>query len=153
MDTGATRTLVSENLAHLCGTTGDTNTSPLMTGMVTFTAEFAGNSAVVTAWVSLSLQGMIIFGYQTLTDLGFIALELPLVSAWPRRTLIPAWRSKLRIWADFLESGQLKKSRLNCCHCLFTARNGTSSIHRLRIRALSTTSHRVEEGNDVPEWT
>ena len=44
--------------------------------MVTFIAEFAGNSAVVTAWVSQLLQGMIIFGYQTLMDLGFIGTNL-----------------------------------------------------------------------------
>ena len=49
--------------------------------MVTFTAEFAGNSAVVTTWVSPSLQGMIIFGYQTLTDLGFIRTNLLCIGA------------------------------------------------------------------------
>lgn len=57
MDTRATQSLVSEDLAHLSGTTEDTNPSPLMTGVdgqkiqctwiLTFTAEFAGHSAVL----------------------------------------------------------------------------------------------------------
>ena len=95
---------------------------------------------------------MIIFGYQTLTDLGFIRTNLLSIGAAAEESY-PGVEVKVDYPADFLESGQQKKSRLNFCHRLFTAENGTSSINRLRIRAMSATSHRIEERNNVPKWT
>ena len=80
-DTGAIRAMVSEDLIYLFGTMEEAVPLPMVyvsgqelrcTGLVEFFAEFAGSSCNVSAWVSPSLQGEIIFGYQTLMDLGFM---------------------------------------------------------------------------------
>jgi hypothetical protein len=82
LDTGVNWSLVSADLAELCGKVDDKNLSPLVacansqvircTGLVTFNVEFEGNSMVVLAWVSPSIQGEVLLGYQTLVELGFV---------------------------------------------------------------------------------
>ena len=72
LNTGATQLLASEDLVELCGTVDDTNPSLCVAGangqvircigMVTFTIEFEGNSTVVSAWVSPSIQGEVLLG-------------------------------------------------------------------------------------------
>ena len=87
LDIGATRSLASKDLGELCGTVDETNPSLLVagangqvvrcTGMVMFTIDFEGNSTVVSAWVSLLIQGEVLFDYQTLIDLGLVQASPP----------------------------------------------------------------------------
>ena len=82
---------------------------------------------------------MIIFGYQTLTDLGFIRTNLLSIGAAAEESY-PGVEVKVDYLADFLESGQQKKSRLNCCHRLFMNGNGMSPTDILGIHVIFTTT-------------
>ena len=93
LNTRATRLLASEDLAELFGMVDDTNPSLLVaaangqvircTRMVTLTIEFEGNSTVVSAWVSPSIQGEVLLGYQTLIDLGLIQASTAATKFFP----------------------------------------------------------------------
>ena len=87
VDRGGALSLVSEDWAKCFGVVEEPDTKPIKrvldnraldcTGMVSFTAEYGGNTKVVLAWISLTAREQLWLSYQVQRDLGLDFAVLP----------------------------------------------------------------------------